>query len=587
MPYNIPVIHEIKEIIQETPRVKTFKFCSPGITQEAKPGQFVMVWNPRVDEIPISIAYADERGNLELAIAKAGDCTKDLHKKRVGDRLGLRGPYGRGFNLEGENFCFVCGGYGSAPLRYAAKEVRKEDKEVTVLIGARTVSELLYVDRFEKLGCEVEIATEDGSEGYRGLVTDLLKRYLKRERERVDQVLTCGPELMMREVCKITRKYGIKTQLSVERIIKCSCGACGSCDLGGYRVCKDGPVFYAEELENTEFARWRRDKSGKRIPLEGLEKVNFSLPPLPDLKPEFDPMLEIELFGIKFPNPLMNAAGFGVSGRLLYRYAKAGAGAVVTKSIGLKEEKGYPNPTFLEISHLTYVNAMGLPNPGIKNYKPEIEDAKHANVPIILSIYGKTPDEYEEVARIGASYGISMFEVNVSCPHTELASIESDPELVKEVTRKVVKVAKLRKIPVSVKISPNVDYIETADAAFKGGANAITAINTKRVRPLNYVLNIPILGNPTGFGGMSGKEHAQLGKEIVSELYREFEKPIIAVGGIFSATDVIDYAKNGACLFQIGSALVSEGMEIFRKIKEDLREYLRKNNFSNLSELRG
>jgi len=367
MPLNIPTLHKIETLKRECSGVKTFICNAPEIAKESKPGQFVMVWDPGIDEIPISIAHASPDGDLELAIADVGDCSHSLHQKHVGDLIGVRGPYGTGFTLRGDRICMVAGGYGAAPLRFAASRAKESDKHVVVLEGAQSSAELLYVKDFLDLGCDVKVATEDGSEGSKGFVTELFEELLA-SGEEFEQVLTCGPELMLKRVCEITKREEILTQVSVERIIKCSCGACGACDLGGYRVCKAGPVFNAEALASTEFGRWKREKSGKRIlitpSIAGKEVELLSIPPS-QFTPEYEPLLKTEVCGIEFPNPFMNAAGFGVSGKLLYRYTVAGAGAVVTKSIGLHEREGYPNPTFIELEPRSYVNAMGLPNPGI------------------------------------------------------------------------------------------------------------------------------------------------------------------------------------------------------------------------------
>ena len=589
MTLNIPTPHKIETLKRERSDVKTFTFNAPGIAKESNPGQFVMVWDPGVDEIPISIAYASAAGDLELAIADVGDCSHSLHQKQVGDLVGLRGPYGAGFSINGERICMIAGGYGAAPLRFAASRAKESGKHVVVLEGAQGNAELLYVNEFRDLGCDVKVATEDGSEGYKGLVTELFEVLLA-SGEEFEQVLTCGPELMMERVCELTKREEIPTQVSVERIIKCSCGACGACDLGGYRVCKDGPVFNAEELESTEFGRWKREKSGKRIPVisnvtPGKEVELLSIPPS-HFTPEYESLLKTEVCGIDFPNPFMNAAGFGVSGKLLYRYALAGAGAVVTKSIGLQEHEGYPNPTFIELAPRSYVNAMGLPNPGIKNFKLEIEDAKYAEVPVVLSIFGKSVEECSEVAKIARNYPVDMFEFDASCPHSEFTAIENKPKLLSEIVKAIKEIVEPK--PMAVKISPNIGApVGLALTAQKAGADAITAINTVINRPVEETLDIPRLGNPLGYGGKSGKDLTVGGKQIVFQLYRELGIPIIAVGGIFSVQDVIDYARNGAQLYQVGSALVSEGFDIFSQFKKDLTGYLRANGYNSIGELVG
>jgi dihydroorotate dehydrogenase subfamily 1 len=589
MPINIPTLHPIEEIRAETGNVKTFTVNAPAIAKESTPGQFVMVWDPGVDEIPISIASASPDGDLELAIADVGECSHSVHQKQVGDFIGLRGPYGTGFALNGKRICMVAGGYGAAPLRFAAERARALGIEIVVLEGARCLTDLLYLDEFRTIGCEVRVSTEDGSLGFCGMCTDLFEELLA-SGEAFDLILTCGPELMITRVCDITRRRRIPTQVSVERIIKCSCGACGACDLGGYRVCKEGPVFMAETLEQTEFGRWKREKSGKRIPIvpkaAAEEELELVSPPPARFTPEYEPLLQTEVCGIEFPNPCMNAAGFGVSGMFLYRYAAAGAGAVVTKSVGLDERDGYPNPTFIELAPRSYVNALGLPNPGIRNFKPDLEDATYANVPVILSIFGKSVEECNDVARIAREYPVDMIEFDASCPHSEFTAIENKPKLLAAIVKAVKEI--VQPTPVSVKISPNIGApVGLALTAQKAGADAITAINTVINRPVEATLEMPFLGNPLGYGGKSGKDLTIGGKQIVFQLYRELEIPIIAVGGIFTVQDVIDYARNGASLFQIGSALVSESIEVFARLKAELKEYLQDNGYTNIKEVVG
>jgi len=569
---NAPRLHRIKSVEEACEGVKIFKFHAPEIARRVRPGQFVMVWLPRYDEIPISVADASQ-DEIEIAIADVGDCTHRLHQKKAGEMLGLRGPFGRGFSLhefqEGR-VCLVAGGYGAAPLKFAAKALKAKGAEVLVLLGARSARNLLYADAFERFGCSVSVATEDGSAGFKGTVVELLNEILRSED--FDAVLTCGPERMMLRVCEITAKRGIKTQVAVERIIKCASGACDSCDIGGFRVCKEGPVFSAEQLLETEFGKWKRSKSGRRVPLSS-DAFSVESSPLPRLEPESEPLLQTEVCGIRFPNPLMNASGFALSGRMLYRFAKAGAGAVVTKSIGIAENEGYPNPTFVEVAPQTYANAIGLANPGILAYKTEIEEAKSAGVPIILSIFGKSVEECERIARIAVNYPIDMIELNASCPHSAFEPLEKRPEMLCEIVIAVSAIAHRSGIPLAVKISANTeDPARLAEMLERCGADAVCATNTLIARPVHE--GTPLLGSPTGYGGISGRKIANVGKKVVFQIAEAVNIPIIAVGGIFSAKDVLDYAAAGASLFQIGSAIVSEGPEIFSKIKAELLKIL-------------
>jgi len=584
MPIGVPQIRELEEILQRTPKTKSFVFSVPEIAKEAKPGQFLMVWSPKVDEIPIAIAHCDlETGRVEIAVSDEGECSHSLHQKNPGDLVGLRGPYGRAFSFRGDEICMVAGGYGVASLWFAAEVAKKGGKNVLALIGAKSRSHLLYLDELKKIGCQVRVATEDGSEGSKGFVTDLLLEEI--ENRRIDQVLTCGPELMIKRVCEIT-KNRVPTEVSIERHMKCAMGICGACDCGGYLVCKDGPVFNAENIfEKTEFARWKRDKTGARIPFPGYD---ISSVPSPIFTPRADRFLKTNVCGIEFPNPIMNASGTSVSGKHLYRLAVNGAGGMVTKSTCLERRTGYNNPTVIEIAPLVYQNGVGLSNQGIQEFELEIKDAKRAQVPLITSVFGQTEPFDKEFAKVGSymkKHGSDMIELNISCPHTRVSICEQNPDLVKEIVRAVKE--EVDSTPTFVKLSPNANYIELAKAAVEAGADGITAINTLKFTYLNKALNIPVLSTPDGTGGKSGKEHGPLGKKIVFEIREEVDVPIAASGGIFSGRDVIDYAMNGASLFQICSAFATQGTEIFGRITKEVTDYLAANKYENLSELVG
>jgi dihydroorotate dehydrogenase electron transfer subunit len=220
----------------------------------ASPGQYAMVWIRGIDEIPMSFSYTNA-----ITVKKVGDATSALFRFKKGDSLGLRGPFGRPFEIKGKKVALVAGGIGAAPLAFLAEKCRGKIK---TFLGARCKEELLFVGRFKNVG-EVEIATDDGSAGRRGFVSELLSDNLKN----FDQIYTCGPEAMMYRVLNICAKLRIekRLQLCTERYLKCGLGLCGSCDLGGLRVCVDGPVFRGDELLRTEFGKYRRSGSGKRI----------------------------------------------------------------------------------------------------------------------------------------------------------------------------------------------------------------------------------------------------------------------------------------------------------------------------------
>ncbi|MHC1572823.1 MAG: dihydroorotate dehydrogenase [Methanosarcinales archaeon] len=280
----------------------------------------------------------------------------------------------------------------------------------------------------------------------------------------------------------------------------------------------------------------------------------------------------MEITGIKLESPLILAAGIlGSTGASLRRVACAGAGAVVTKSLGLVPREGYRNPCVVELED-GFINAVGLQNPSYRNFMDEIEITREANVPIVASIFGGRPEEFAEIAT-AMSGDVDGFELNLSCPHAEGygAEIGSDPMIVEEVTRSVKSATDL---PVWVKLTPNVRDIATIGlAAERGGADAVVAINTLRAMAIDVESGYPILSNR--FGGLSGAPIKPVAVRAVYELYQALKIPIIGVGGISSWEDAVEMMMAGASAVEIGSA-VYRGLNIFKEIGDGISRYLKR-----------
>jgi dihydroorotate dehydrogenase electron transfer subunit len=251
--YEIPSVPvTITRVVEETPTIRTFRFSR---RVAARPGQFVMVWVPGVDEIPMALSSADS-----ITVQRVGEATSALFALDAGDRIGIRGPLGNGFLFSGRTLA-VAGGVGAAPLRPLALAGRAD----TFLLGARTEAELPYRDELSRL-TDLRIATDDGTAGHHGFVTRLLEAC---DPASYDHVCVCGPEVMMKAVLAVLEQAGCaeKGQFSLHRYMKCGVGICGSCciDPAGLRVCRDGPVFTGDQLADSEFGRYARDASGRKI----------------------------------------------------------------------------------------------------------------------------------------------------------------------------------------------------------------------------------------------------------------------------------------------------------------------------------
>ncbi len=267
---RLPRTYRITAIKQETEMVRTFTFDG---SLNAKPGQFVMVWLPGVDEIPMSVAY-DDGAETKITFFAVGEMTNELAKSKVGDLVGLRGPFGTSYEWKpGDHIALVAGGYGAAPMYFVATQAVHHGCTLEAIVGARSEEHLLYLEELEKLPrTSLHIATDDGSLGHKGYNVEVLEKLLdasvKNSKDPpIDQVFACGPERMLKAVSTVTAKYKVPSQLSLERYMKCGYGLCGNCvvDPLGIRICTDGPVVKNDLcLEITEFGQYHRDALGKK-----------------------------------------------------------------------------------------------------------------------------------------------------------------------------------------------------------------------------------------------------------------------------------------------------------------------------------
>lgn len=266
-----PILSRIISIREEGKDRKTITVLNKQIARNANPGQFIMVWIPGVDEIPMGISYIGEE-EIAFTVHKVGEATAALHEMKVNDCIGIRGPYGRGFKEVNGRIIVIGGGTGMAPLMPLVRRlIEKRENKVTVINGAKSIDEMIYKDELNKLMKEGKIryipATEDGSLGYHGLATDALEELLN-EDENPDEMYVCGPEVMIKRVMEIALKKQIHMQAAIERYMKCAIGICGSCavDPIGLRVCVEGPVIPLEILTKiSELGVYKREASGTKI----------------------------------------------------------------------------------------------------------------------------------------------------------------------------------------------------------------------------------------------------------------------------------------------------------------------------------
>lgn len=231
---------------------------APEIAKLSQPGQFITT---KIKEsgadpllrIPLGIHRVSKK-TIRLLYKVVGEGTKLFAAKKKGEEVSILGPLGNGFKLENSEAIIVAGGHGVAPLYFLAEELIKKKKKVDFFVGAGTKDHILCVKELKKIGVKVHIATEDGTQGRKGYVTALIEDYLKRVTRRVLHATfyACGPKPMLLSVADIAKKWGLSAQISLDAYMACGFGACLGCAVrakNGYKlVCKDGPVFDAEEI---------------------------------------------------------------------------------------------------------------------------------------------------------------------------------------------------------------------------------------------------------------------------------------------------------------------------------------------------
>ncbi len=248
---NKTEILKIESIIDHSNEIKSFLIRNERIAKAYRPGMFVVLWLPDIDFLPMSISSIE--GNIiEITVQKIGEGTSKLFKLKEGDNIGIRGPFGNSWNYEdANNILIVGGGMGIAALTSLIEPLKRNKKNITVTIGAKDETSLIFTDRLIELIPNTMCSTDDGSFGKKCFVTDTIEEILTNNS--IDLIITCGPEVMMKKVLDIAELKNIELQASLERKMKCGVGLCGSCCVGennDVSICNTGPIFSSSDLKS-------------------------------------------------------------------------------------------------------------------------------------------------------------------------------------------------------------------------------------------------------------------------------------------------------------------------------------------------
>ena len=592
--------------IKDTEGTYILRIKNRFIASNYKPGQFVMLkaseggLNPLLSR-PFSIFNKFSGDEFEVLYRVFGAATEILSGVKEGSFLEVTGPLGNGFNLNADNKdgavtkkgnvrILIAGGIGIAPLysmpEYinnnnsddAGSEAEEKDK-IILYYGARKAEELYFRHSIHSRFDEVYFATDDGSFGFKGNIIDLLYENMGGYADA--DFYTCGPKPMLNALISKFSASGLsgRLQASLEESFGCGIGVCLGCviktktktDFEYKRVCKDGPVFYADEILISE-------KKPEALEKSGIKSVGKNI----------EPDLSVKLGNLFLDYPIMPASGtFGYGEEFFeiidYNYF----GALVTKGISLKPSKGNEMPRICETS-CGMINSIGLQNVGFEKFRDEkMPFLRNFKKPVIVNFFGSNIDEYAELAeKLANVEGIGALEANISCPNIKEGgrSFGSDPEVVYELVSSV-KERIGGRLPLIVKLTPMVSDISLiAEVCEKAGADIISLINTIPAARIDIKTKKFKLSR--GYGGLSGAAVKPVAIKLVSDVYNAVRIPIIGMGGISSWEDAAEFFLAGATAVAVGTySFVNPN--IIEDIASGLKGYLAHNGFDNIYKIIG
>jgi len=552
-------------------------FRSEKIAKKSIPGQFlhIKVNQSSLDPLlrrPISIN--DIQGDCVTIIYKLiGKGTEILKNKLAGENIDILGPLGNGFEIESVDNCIlVGGGIGIAPLTLLAKKLNIANKNVKVFLGSDTKENLFDIETFDENAEDIYVATDDGSLGEKGFVTQVLEKYLSsKDLEKGNTVVyACGPDVMLKELGRVCEKYGIeKVYISMENWMGCGVGVCLGCVIdtvnGKKRVCKDGPVFEYKDI------LWKKetilDIKNKKQKIETIDTGVY-------------------IGDLYFRNPVITASGtfgYGVEYEDIIDVSKIGG--ITVKGVSLSAWEGNTNYRLVETPS-GLINAIGLQNLGVKDFiENKLPIIRELDTNIIVNISEHTIDGYAKLAEeLTKAKGVDALEVNISCPNVSKGGITFGTDA-EEAGKVISAVRGATGLPIIAKLTPNVtDITEIALACEQAGADALSLINTILAMVIDTEKKKPVLGNIKG--GLSGPAIRPVAVRMVWEVFEKCNIPIIGMGGIMNANDAIEFILAGACLTACGTGTFVNP-ELCLDVVSGIENYMKKNGFENIDAFKG
>jgi dihydroorotate dehydrogenase (NAD+) catalytic subunit len=541
---------------------------------EPQPGQFYMLataagWGGPGGRafLPRAISVAEtgpaaEGVRLDFLLDAVGPGTERLGGLGEGEGVWVTGPLGNSFAAPREvsaaaaGAVLVGGGVGVAPLALLRRRFAERGVAHRVLLGFRDRAHTGGLDLFcgssGALCPEVRLATEDGHAGHQGLVTDLLLPILAGDDAASAVVYTCGPPAMLEAVRTLCESHNVPVQIADETPMACGFGACFGCAVpkpgGGYmRLCIDGPVLSAGGTVGGPVAEEASATGGNGGSPAVTGPADRSTP-------------AVDFCGIELAHPVINASGTydAIAARTTFGDAVLDDfpfAAFVSKTITPEPRAGNA-PRRIWETPAGMINSIGLPNKGLEGFLAEdLPQLAELPVPLIVSIMATTREDFARcVERVAARREVAAIELNVSCPNVHSGLIVGENPSETEALLQALR--PLTEKPLIVKLTPNVaDPAAVAAGGERGGADAISLINTLKGTALDPATGTPALGN--GYGGLSGPAVRPVALEQLRAVRAAVGLPIVGMGGISSGADAAEFLA-------LGAAVVAVGTESFR-----------------------
>ena len=572
----------LKEAVPENSvySLKVILKADKGNVQEPAAGQFYMIHAVRSDVLlgrPISVYHSERLGDgsveITFLILVKGTGTKELCSLREGDGIELLGPCGNRFMMPeaGSKVCIVGGGIGVAPVAGFAETIPA--KSYDFYASFKSGSYGLENIKPEKL----IITTDDGSVGVHGMLPVALTEDALKNGG-YDAVYACGPTPMLAYIHKTCQKIGLKCWLSMESRMACGIGVCLGCVIdtkeGKKRCCKDGPVFDGDILD---FDLLKPKNPGtRREPLaDGIEAdISF------DLK------------GVHFENPVIGSSGtfgFGTEYETVFDVNRLGG--ISSKGLTLEPREGNDGIRLHETPS-GLMNSIGLQNPGIPHFiEHELPEMMKLKPVAIANLSGSDMESYVEGAKLLDKTDVPVIELNISCPNVSAGGAAWGMSC-KDAGTIVKAIKAVTKKPLIVKLTPQSNELSAVVVScIKAGADGISLCNSFQGIAIDIERGVPVFDKvKAGFGGPAVRPIAVRlvyeTVEAINTLPKEQRVPVIAIGGVATWQDAVEFIMAGASAVQVGTNTFANPNSMI-EIIDGLKAFMKRKGYKNLEEMRG